>query len=103
MEKTADATKSHLHLPISVPGGGEYLRLGARTRRGPLGRLRVEGWIHSKKSNRLGQKTVEQLVRSHTNQSAAGSAGSAKRAQTTAEEPRRAALFITFLAFSSPV
>eukprot|EP00967_Tisochrysis_lutea_P106695 scaffold163838_cov37-Tisochrysis_lutea.AAC.1 len=27
----------------------------------------VEGWIHSKKRNRLGQKTVERLVRSHTN------------------------------------
>eukprot|EP00967_Tisochrysis_lutea_P046555 scaffold56570_cov34-Tisochrysis_lutea.AAC.1 len=27
----------------------------------------VEGWIHSKKRNRLGQKTVERLVRAHTN------------------------------------
>eukprot|EP00962_Isochrysis_galbana_P004472 scaffold1228_cov115-Isochrysis_galbana.AAC.6 len=43
----------------------------------------VEGWIHSKKRNRLGQKTVEQLVRSHTNQSAAGCW---KRAQTTDSE-----------------
>lgn len=27
----------------------------------------VEGWIHSKKRNRLGQKTVDMLVRTHTN------------------------------------
>ena len=27
----------------------------------------VEGWIHSKKRNRLGQLTVERLVRAHTN------------------------------------
>jgi len=27
----------------------------------------VEAWIHSKKRNRLGQKTVERLVRTHTN------------------------------------
>lgn len=27
----------------------------------------VEGWIHSKKRNRLGQKTVERLLRTHTN------------------------------------
>ena len=27
----------------------------------------IEGWIHSKKRNRLGQKTVDRLVRSHTN------------------------------------
>ena len=27
----------------------------------------VEGWIHSKKRNRLGQKNVERLVRAHTN------------------------------------
>ena len=27
----------------------------------------VEGWIHSKKRNRLGQKTVDRLVRCHTN------------------------------------
>ena len=27
----------------------------------------IEGWIHSKKRNRLGQKNVERLVRAHTN------------------------------------
>ena len=27
----------------------------------------VEGWIHSKKRNRLGQTNVERLVRTHTN------------------------------------
>jgi hypothetical protein len=27
----------------------------------------IEGWIHSKKRNRLGQTNVERLVRSHTN------------------------------------
>eukprot|EP00967_Tisochrysis_lutea_P159069 scaffold327967_cov70-Tisochrysis_lutea.AAC.1 len=27
----------------------------------------VEGWIHSKKRNRMGQRTVERLVRCHTN------------------------------------
>ena len=27
----------------------------------------VEAWIHSKKRNRLGQLTVERLVRAHTN------------------------------------
>ena len=27
----------------------------------------MEGWIHSKKRNRLGQKNVERLVRTHTN------------------------------------
>jgi hypothetical protein len=27
----------------------------------------VEAWIHPKKQNRLGQKTVERLVRAHTN------------------------------------
>ena len=27
----------------------------------------IEGWIHSKKRNRLGQKHVERLVRTHTN------------------------------------
>ena len=27
----------------------------------------IEGWIHSKKRNRLGQRNVERLVRTHTN------------------------------------
>ena len=27
----------------------------------------MEGWIHSKKRNRLGQKNAERLVRAHTN------------------------------------
>jgi len=27
----------------------------------------IEGWIHSKKRNRMGQATVEHLVRCHTN------------------------------------
>ena len=27
----------------------------------------IEGWIHSKKRNRLGQQNVERLVRAHTN------------------------------------
>ena len=27
----------------------------------------IEGWIHSKKRNRLGQTLVERLVRAHTN------------------------------------
>mmetsp|Transcript_10515 Transcript_10515/g.32359 ORF Transcript_10515/g.32359 Transcript_10515/m.32359 type:complete len:96 (+) Transcript_10515:1086-1373(+) len=27
----------------------------------------VEGWIHSKKRNRMGQTTVDRLVRTHTN------------------------------------
>ena len=27
----------------------------------------IEGWIHSKKRNRLGQTNVEMLVRAHTN------------------------------------
>ena len=27
----------------------------------------IEGWIHSKKRNRLGQTNVERLVRTHTN------------------------------------
>ena len=27
----------------------------------------IEGWVHSKKRNRLGQKNVERLVRAHTN------------------------------------
>ena len=27
----------------------------------------MEGWFHSKKRNKLGQKTVERLVRAHTN------------------------------------
>eukprot|EP00962_Isochrysis_galbana_P006733 scaffold1813_cov129-Isochrysis_galbana.AAC.6 len=70
--------KSHLHLPhlrawrtrVSTTGGTNPSRTS----------WSVEGWIHSKKRNRLGQKTVEQLVRSHTNQSAAGCW---KRAQTT--------------------
>ena len=27
----------------------------------------IEGWIHSKRRNKLGQKMVERLVRAHTN------------------------------------
>ena len=27
----------------------------------------IEGWVHSKKRNRLGQTLVERLVRAHTN------------------------------------
>eukprot|EP00967_Tisochrysis_lutea_P125747 scaffold211761_cov21-Tisochrysis_lutea.AAC.1 len=27
----------------------------------------IEGWIHSKKRNRLGQATVDRLIRCHTN------------------------------------
>jgi hypothetical protein len=33
----------------------------------PFASWSIEGWIHSNRRNRLGQKLVERLVRTHTN------------------------------------